>query len=199
MQLSDPIVVTLELAAVFERLGVEYLVGGSLASSVYGRPRATNDVDLVAALAGCHVDAFVHALTGDYYVDADMIRDALARQASFNVIHLARMFKADVFIMKSDEYAREEMARRVSCQIGEDAASVVHVASPEDTVLQKLDWYRRGDEISDRQWKDLIGVLEVQRGRLDVAYMNRWAPHLGVADLLERAILEVDPPATSPQ
>lgn len=109
--LSEPVLVVAELARVFDALGIRYVVGGSVASSLYGIPRATQDVDLVADVRLPHVDALVGAWTGAFYVDDEMIRDAIKRRASFNVVHLATMFKADVFVMKGDSWSREEMVR----------------------------------------------------------------------------------------
>ncbi len=186
MSLSEPFDVTLRLAAVFVELEVEYLVGGSVASSVHGVPRATNDVDLVARLAGRHVDAFVAALRGDFYVDADMIHDAIRRRASFNVVHLATMLKADVFVFDGSAQAQAELSRKQAIEVvvGEPA---VWFSSPEDIVLQKLAWYRKGNEVSERQWTDVLGVLQVSGPRLDLAYLNHWAAQLGLTSLLERA------------
>lgn len=186
MDLAEPIEVTIWISNALERLGVEYLVGGSVASSVHGVPRATNDVDLVARLGGRHVDALVDALKRDFYVDGDMIRDAISRRASFNVIHLATMLKVDVFVFDDSAHAREEMARRQSIELA-PGQPPVWMASPEDIVLQKLDWYRKGGEISDRQWGDVTGVLTVQGAALDREYLERWATTLGLTDLLQRA------------
>src|SRR5262249_14804511 len=111
LMLSEPILVVAKLARTFDALGIRYVVGGSLASSIYGVPRATQDVDLVADIKLSHLDAIVAALAGEFYVDADMIRDAIKRRASFNVVHLATMFKADVFLLQGDSWSREEMAR----------------------------------------------------------------------------------------
>lgn len=117
-----------------------------------------------------------------------MIREAVTRQASFNVIHLTTMFKADVFIMKRDAWAREEMSRaRQEHLDGPNGTVAIRFASPEDTLLHKLVWFRLGNEISDRQWSDINGVLKIQGERLDREYLDRWAPVLKVADLLERA------------
>ncbi|HEX6276939.1 MAG TPA: hypothetical protein VFZ53_28055, partial [Polyangiaceae bacterium] len=104
---AEPVEVTLRVVGELERLGIEYLVGGSLASSVHGRPRATQDVDIVARIAGAQVDALVAALSNDFYVDADMIRDAIRRRGSFNVVHLESMLKVDVFVFSGDELALE--------------------------------------------------------------------------------------------
>ena len=186
--LSEPILVVARLVQAFDALGVPYLVGGSLASSVYGVPRATQDVDLVADLDASHAEQIGQLLSSDFYVDVDMIREAVARRASFNVIHLTTMFKADVFIMKRDAWAREEMSRaRQEHLDGPNGTVTIRFASPEDTLLHKLVWFRLGNEISDRQWSDIHGVLKIQGERLDREYLDRWAPVLKVADLLERA------------
>jgi hypothetical protein len=186
--LSEPILVVARIVQAFDTLGVTYVVGGSLASSVYGVPRATQDVDLVADLKATDTEKLEQLLSGDFYVDADMIREAIAKRASFNVIHLATMFKADVFIMKPDAWSREEMSRARQEQLdGPNGAVTIRFASPEDTLLHKLVWFRLGNEISDRQWSDILGVLKIQGERLDNEYLKRWAAPLGVDDLLARA------------
>lgn len=186
--LGDPLLVVGAIASVLDQLGVRYVVGGSVASSVYGIPRATQDVDLVAELFGKHVQPLVSALSAEFYVDADMIRDALARSACFNVVHLATMFKADIFAFVREPWMEEEMARGRLETLSTEAGSMkVRFASPEDTLLHKLVWFRLGDEISDRQWGDVLGIIKIQGDRLDDAYLTRWAVELKVHDLLERA------------
>ncbi len=186
----EPIAVTLEVARVLECLRVRYAVGGSMASSLHGRPRSTDDVDIVADIREEHVDALVDAWRDSYYVDAAMIREAIAHRSSFNIIHLATMMKIDVFVAGVDPLSHEELDRARPRRVGSDDAEQLVLASAEDTVLQKLRWYRLGGEVSERQWTDVIGVLEVCRGTIDRAYLRRWAPALGVDDLLERAITE---------
>lgn len=190
MALSEPLEVTLAVAAVLERLGVEYLVGGSLATSLHGIPRATLDVDIVADLRITHLNGFVAALKDSFFVDADMVRDAVRRRASFNILHLATMFKVDVFVADEDDLLAAELARRQRVRVLEDPPADVFVATPEDMVLQKLIWYRAGGGVSDRQWGDVIGVIKTQGAKLDLAYLRLWAPRKGVADLLDRALTE---------
>lgn len=186
--LSEPILVVATIARTFDALGIRYLVGGSVASSVYGIPRATQDVDLVADIRLSHVDALTSALGGEFYVDAELIRDAIQRRASFNVVHLATMFKADIFVLQGDSWSREEMqrARTEELDLPEGKVSI-RFASPEDTLLHKLIWYKLGNQVSDRQWGDILGVLKIQGDALDHAYLDRWAPLLDVFDLLLRA------------
>lgn len=166
--LSEPVLVVARLARTFDTLGIRYVVGGSVASSLYGIPRATQDVDIVADVRLSHVEGITKALEGDFYVDADMIRDAIKRRASFNVVHLETMFKADVFILQGDSWSREEMARARTEQLDIPEGKVtIRFASPEDTVLHKLIWYKLGNQISDRQWSDILGVLKVQGEALE--------------------------------
>lgn len=188
--------VTLLVAETLERLGVPYLVGGSLASSLHGRPRATQDVDLVADLREAHTDAFIAALDEAFYLDPDAIRTAVERRSSFNVIHLETMFKVDVFIPRRDEATRQEMERRQAYLLSEAPKKELIVASPEDIILQKLRWFRLGGEVSDRQWRDVLGVLTVQGDALDETYLARMAARMNLTDLLERAREQADDSAS---
>ena len=186
--LADPLLVIVRLARTFDELGISYVVGGSLASSLYGIPRATQDVDLVAEIELSQVEALTSLLAGEFYVDAAMIRDAIRRRASFNVVHLATMFKADIFIPKGDSWSAQELARARSEPFDTPEGRVkIRFASAEDTLLHKLVWYRLGNEVSDRQWGDILGVLKVQAGSLDQHYLDDWARLLQVQDLLARA------------
>jgi hypothetical protein len=177
----------------FEKLGVRYHIGGSVASSTHGIARATLDVDLVADLKQKDVVAFVEILSQEYYVDKNMIAEAIRRRACFNLIHLETMIKIDVFVLKTREYDKQAFDRMIcdTLEEGEDAREFF-LSSPEDTILNKLEWFRLGAEVSDRQWRDVLGVLKVQGKTLDYDYMRRWAHEIGVSDLLERAIAQAN-------
>lgn len=176
---------------VFERHGVAYAIGGSVATLVHGEIRATNDVDVVADLRPEHAAVLAQELGDAYYADEESIADAIRQRSSFNLIHLASMLKVDVFVVKDHPYARESLRRSVRSPLGPDAgARGFTFSSREDIVLAKLDWYRKGGEVSERQWRDVQGVMKVQREALDLVYLRRWATELGVTDLLERALAE---------
>ena len=188
--LSDPIRVTIQMATVMDELGVPYLVGGSIASSIYGDPRATQDIDMVAALRPAHIDQLVSSLSDAFYVDAQDILEAIERGSSFNVIHLETMTKVDVFVAGTTDMDREEMRRRRQMRLSPNLEYKLSVATPEDVILQKLVWYRKGGSISDRQWRDVLGVIKVQVERLDWDYLELWAKQMMLLDLLHLAMEE---------
>ena len=179
------------LIDLLDRLGIAWYVGGSVASTVHGRFRATNDVDMIADLRAEHAEALRVALDADHYVDEDSIRDAVRRRSSFNLLHFGTGLKIDVFVAADSEYEASVRARRVLQSVG-DGPSARHlwIASAEDTILAKLAWYRRGGEVSERQWSDVQGVIELRNRDLDIDYLRRWAPILRIADLLEQALTE---------
>jgi hypothetical protein len=182
--------VLLEVTAVLDRLGAPYVLGGSLASSLLGEPRSTADIDLALALPEDAVDELVRALEPAFFVDAEAARVALRRRSHFNVLHRETMLKIDLFVLGDAAFDREQLDRRRRVAVSPGSPQLVAVSSPEDLVLRKLAWYRAGGHSSDRQWRDVLGVLKVQRGRLDLAHLRRWAGVLGVDELLERALGE---------
>jgi hypothetical protein len=177
--------VTLEtdvLAAVvreLETLGIPYMVTGSFASSIHGKPRTTHDADIVIDPTPGTLERLVATLSAaGLYVDAGVAADALRRRRQFNVIDTATAFKVDLIICKDRRFSREELARRQRADVGGIPAAL---ATPEDTILSKLEWAKASG--STRQIEDARGVVEVKGPDLDCAYVERWARELGVLDL----------------
>jgi len=181
----DPLAVALRVTSVFDELGIAHTIGGSIASSMAGEPRSTIDIDIVAAIEDRHVSALVTALVGEFYVDAEAMRRAVRDRASTNLIHQDTSIKVDLFVAGGTPLDALQLSRRMPVQVG---GRVIYVHPPEDILLQKLRWYRKGGEVSDRQWRDILGIVRVQDSRLDRDYLAQHAPSLGVSDLLERAL-----------
>ncbi len=180
--------ITLLVTHTLEQLGIPYAVGGSLASSLHGVMRSTLDVDIVADMKLEHIPPLVAALSKEFYADDEMMRDAIERHSSFNLIHYETAFKVDIFIRKTRAFDQMQLERRRISVIATDPEQSVYVVSPEDIILAKLEWYRLGGEVSDRQWRDVLGVLKTRAGDLDLAYLRQWAGELKVSDLLERVL-----------
>jgi hypothetical protein len=170
-----------------EGLGIPYLIGGSVASSSRGIFRATMDIDLVARIGPQQAPALSAALGRDWYADCDQIRDSLAAGRSFNIIHIPTSQKVDIFpAIDAFQLLQLRRATRETLEfLGETGE--YPVASAEDILLAKLQWYRKGGEVSERQWSDIAGILAVAPG-LDATYLRAWAARLGVEDLLDQAV-----------
>jgi hypothetical protein len=178
---------TLAISRLFEQLGVRHLVGGSVASSLMGLPRTTQDVDFVADLELSNVAEFVALASRSFYVDEERARHAVARRSQFNLIDVGRGFKVDVYLDRRDRLSASTYLRSQLVQLGPMDSDCVRVSAPEDIVIEKLRWYRMGGEVSERQWLDVLGVLKVQAPTIDRAYLRHWADEIGVRDLLDRA------------
>lgn len=183
----DPVAVALIVTEVLDSLGIPNTVGGSIASSFAGEPRSTVDIDIVAALAEEHVAPLRKALATQFYLDEEALRRAIRNQASANLIHQETQIKVDLFVAGGTPLDMQQIARRQAVDLG---GRILHVHPPEDILLQKLRWYRAGGEASDRQWRDIRGIVRVQGRALDRDYLRANAPALGVADLLGRALSE---------
>jgi hypothetical protein len=188
---NEPIEVTLKVTDVFEKLGIPYLIAGSLASTLYGLVRTTQDSDIVVEMRLEHLQAFVSDLQDEFYIDEEMIAESIQRNSSFNIIHRETMFKVDVFIPRPRPFLQAQLERAQRQTFSLETEMSAKFASPEDTILSKLEWYRMGGEVSDRQWRDILGVLKTRAGELDLEYLRKWAAELHVGDLLERALGQV--------
>jgi hypothetical protein len=172
------------MVRLLEEAGVPYMVTGSVASSHHGRPRMTQDLDIVIDPQLPALERLVRDLEGaGYYADRDRALDALARRRQFNVIEPRTALKVDLIVRKERPFSREELARGRHVELA--GGTRVRIASPEDTILSKLEWARKGGG-SERQLADAAGIVAVQGTALDREYLERWAAELGVADLWDQ-------------
>jgi hypothetical protein len=176
-----------EVVAVLNSLDIPYALGGSMASSVFGVDRYTRDADITVDPFPGKESQLAGSFGPDYYVSLSAVQEAVRNRSSFNIINTSAGFKVDVFVRSNEEFEKSAMARRVSLELPDLPSQPLFFHSPEDVILFKLGWYRKGNEISDQQWADVLGVLKVQGNQLDFDYLERWAKHLGIDDLLARA------------
>lgn len=184
----DPIAIALKVTRALDALGIIHTIGGSIASSIAGEPRSTLDIDVVAAFHESHVGPFVDALSSEFYVDTEALQRAIRQRSSANLIHHATQLKVDIFVAGGTPLDEQQLRRRQAVEIG--AGQILHVHPPEDILLQKLRWYRKGGAGSERQWRDILGIIRVQARDLDRDYLRANAPALEVTDLLDRALRE---------
>jgi hypothetical protein len=175
---------------ILERMGLRYAIGGSLASGAWGEPRSTHDVDLLIDLSPEQLPELHAALQAEHYVDRASMEEALEEARSFNVIHLGYYQKVDIFVAGSEVLDRAQLERPVMRRLDPDHEREYPITAPEVVVLRKLDWYRKGNESSERQWRDVISVLRVQGTRLDRDFMRSLASRVALTDLLDRALRE---------
>lgn len=185
---DDAISIALRVADALENVGATYFVGGSLASSLDGEPRSTNDIDFVIDLPVGRVADFAAALGSDFEIDQGMLREALLRGGCANAFYLPWVLKVDFFGNAHGDFDESEFSRRRAVEVR--PGSMLYVKSPEDTILRKLLWFREGGEVSERQWRDVQGVLRAHPAALDDAYLGTWARRLGIEHLLARALAE---------
>jgi hypothetical protein len=178
---------------VLEKYTIPYYVGGSIASSMHGIARATMDIDIVAGVKLQHVSFLKQELENFYYIDEDMIKEAIQNLSSFNLIHLESVIKIDVFILKDDDYQRSVIERSIKDKlVNDDLNSEFYFSSPEDIIINKLQWFERGGKVSERQWLDVIGVIKVQGDSLDKVYLQAWSKKFKILDLLKKAFNDAE-------
>ena len=191
MQINELFPALAPVVFAFDKIGILYYIGGSISSSIHGIPRTTMDIDIIADIKMEHVEALYLLLEPAYYIDKDMIREAIRHQSSFNLIHFDSMMKIDVFVLKKREFDREAFKRKkLDVQNIEGSRFEYYISSPEDIILSKLEWYKMGGEVSERQWRDIIGVLKVQENNLDMEYLQKWIDRLQLSDLWKKLLDE---------
>jgi hypothetical protein len=168
------------LIAKLDRAGLKYMLVGSFASSMHGEPRSTQDIDLVVEPSQEALEALLKLLPEDqYYCDQETARRALRSRSMFNVIDMATIWKVDVIFQKADGHAQQAFSRRVKGQVGD---TKLYVESAEDTIISKLRWAKRGGG-SERQLRDVAGILSVAGETLDLPYLEKWVDALGLREL----------------
>ena len=191
-ELPASLAVVLNVVDLLDRLQIRYHLGGSFASAIHGVPRQTLDADVVVDLDATHVASLVAGLKSEFYLDPRAAAEAVSRHGSFNAIHLDSGFKVDFFVKGDGDFDEMELERSELCQIVADPPRSAYVKTAEDTVLRKLQWYEAGGGVSDRQWRDVLGVLLTGGDDLDRDYLHAWADRLGLGEVLDRALSEID-------
>jgi hypothetical protein len=186
--IPEPIRITLLVTSALEALEIPYFIGGSLASAVHGTIRSTMDADLVVDLRIDHLQELTARLEGAFFIDPPAMVNALQRNSSFNLIHKDTMFRIDIFPLGGHPFEQNQMVRRVQQSLGEHPYERAYFTTAEDIILAKLNWFRMGGEISEQQWRDVLGVIRVQGDILDQDYIQLWGERLGLLDLFERAL-----------
>ena len=177
-----------EVSEKFDAAGIDYLIGGSLASSVWGQARATRDIDVAAIFSASQIDTLESLIEWPYMIDADSMRESLKTREEFasgQILNGETQDKFYLFILRNDEYANSQLQRKRMVELF--PGKEFPIASAEDIVITKLRWFVLGNRISDKQWNDIVQVLEVQQGNLDLEYLTRWANYFQVLDLLREA------------
>ena len=152
--------------------------------------RATVDADFIADIKPAQIHDLILVLKDEFYMDPDMILDSIIHQSTFNLIHMDTMFKIDVFILKDRPFEINEMHRRILQIIGDEPSHKAYFVTAEGSILAKLDWFKAGGELSERQWKDVQCILRLQKDRLGLVYLKKLSAEMGLADLFSRALAE---------
>lgn len=185
---DDLIVALRPVAEAFRRLGVRFYVGGSVASTFHGAIRSTMDVDLVCDLAEADVASFAESFGEEFYISLSAVQQAVQRKSCFNLIHLPTSYKIDVFVNRGRPFDLAAMDRANDQDIVEGAGLTVPIATVEDSIVAKLEWFRMTNETSERQWDDVSKMVALHEQLLDVEQMRSMAESIGVGDLLAKLL-----------
>jgi hypothetical protein len=188
--MENPFIVMSEVVQLLEERGITYVLVGSLASSMHGKVRATVDIDLIADIKPAQVRPLLEELQNRFYVDEQAAQEAISEQRSFNAIPFDSIFKVDIVIPRPGDFAMQQLERRQLRKISPDNNQNVYVATAEDMILAELRRSRTGGDVSETQWRDVMGMIGAANVELDLDYLRQWAKELGVSELLEKALAE---------
>ena len=179
-----------EVVAILRGLGLPALVGGSVASSVYGVPRTTHDVDIVTQFELSDVYALLRAFGARYYQSREAIEEAVTMRTCFNLIDYTTMLKIDIFVLGDSAFARAELEGVRDLEVDRATGMWLPLPRVEDLIVQKLAWFEEGGRVADSQWRDVLGMLRVQRAALDLARLADLAELRDVGVLARLALVE---------
>ncbi len=177
-----------QLTDILDDLKISYVIGGSIASSVYGKVRFTQNVDISVVPFADQAERFFAQLRGDFYISKEAMVHAISDRGSFNVIHLTTAFKIDIFVQKDNDFHKQLFLRKRKVKLDESIDHLFDIVSAEDIILLKLQWYQSAGCVSDRQWSDVLEVMAVQSESLDMTYLKDWSKKLGLSHILQKAV-----------
>jgi hypothetical protein len=173
-----------EIVARLEAQGLAYMVVGSVAASVYGRSRATQDFDVVLEASAPALRTLVRSLPEErFYASEEAALEALRHESLFNVIDMVTGWKVDFIVRKRRAFSEVEFGRRTRLEV---MGVSTYVATVEDVILAKLEWAKAGG--SERQLEDVWTLVRLKAAELDRAYVHQWVQRLGLEEMWERAL-----------
>jgi hypothetical protein len=187
MPTKGPLELAIQIATILDELNIEYALGGSLASSLVGEPRSTIDVDMATKLDSSTIELFLNKIPDEFYIPDESVKSAIKLKSSFNLIDTKNSLKIDIFIVDNSKLDVSQIERRILIDIPEIKKSI-WVTSPEDQILRKLDWYRLSGGSLEKQIRDVIGILNINKDHLDFDFLHAQANNLGMSDLLDEVI-----------
>jgi hypothetical protein len=191
LMIEDPIAIAYKIIDKLNLLNIPYYIGGSVASSLQGEIRFTEDIDLIIYLESSQIEIFIETFSSDFYVSDVAVKDAInGVSSSFNLIDFQSLEKADIFISRNDDFSISRMNRRQLYMPEDNREKAFYISTSEDTILQKLVWMKISQNESQKQWRDVLGVIKIQQERLDLQYLGQWSAYLNVTAQLKQALQE---------
>ena len=190
-ELDDLVAALSPVVSALRSLQIQHYVGGSVASSFHGAARSTMDVDIVCEMIADQIPEFVSLFGTNFYVSEWAMREAVRQKSCFHLIHLPTSFKVDIFVSRQRPFDRDSMRRATPERLGGGPSVEVPIATAEDSIISKLEWYRKTNETSERQWDDVSRLIALLGETADIDYLTSAAESVGVTDLLTRLLSTV--------